>query len=68
MRINNAPFVARRVGTTGHEILDSTGSVVAWTVDGYWAAVLAELLNRAEADGLSGRPTVPPINPLIIRY
>jgi hypothetical protein len=38
-------FSARQVGTTGHEILNSHGEVVAWAVDGYWAAILLAALN-----------------------
>jgi hypothetical protein len=37
-------YVARRSGTTGHEIL-ADGEVVAWTVDETWAAVIIGLLN-----------------------
>ena len=29
----DALFHARQVGTTGHEIIDPDGQVVAWTVD-----------------------------------
>jgi len=46
MLSNNAPFNARRVGTTGHEILDPDGQVIAWTVDSVWAAVLVALLTE----------------------
>lgn len=48
-----APFTARKVGSSGHEILDPGGSVVAWTVDGYWADIIVALLNRVEQVGLS---------------
>ena len=48
MLSNNAPFNARRVGTTGHEILDPDGQVIAWTVDSVWAAVIVALLNQTE--------------------
>jgi hypothetical protein len=60
---NNAPFTTRHVGSTGHEILSADGYVVAWTVDEYWAVVVVEAMNRADADGLSEQP-----DPLIIRY
>jgi hypothetical protein len=46
-------FTANRVGTTGHEILDPEGNVVAWAVDEPWAAMIAALLNRVEAERLS---------------
>lgn len=46
-------FVVRRVGTTGHEVLDPDGTVVAWATDEPWALVIAALLNRIEAEGLS---------------
>ena len=36
-------FQARRVGTTGHEITDPNGQVIAWTVDAYWAMVIVRL-------------------------
>jgi len=39
-------YTARQCGTTGHKIL-ADGEVVAWTVDGTWAAVIVELLNGA---------------------
>jgi hypothetical protein len=35
----------RCVGTTGCEILDPTGAVLAWTVDEAWAAIIVRLLN-----------------------
>lgn len=53
-------YVARPVGTTGHEIVGPDG-VIAWTVDDNWAAIIAALLNRTEAEGLTatscGQPT-----------
>ena len=48
----DALFQARRVGTTGHEIVSPDRQVVGWTVDQLWAAILVALLNRAESDGL----------------
>lgn len=39
-----------RVGTTGCEIRDQDGNVVAWSVDEAWAAVIVSLLNRADVD------------------
>lgn len=50
-------FTTRRVGTTGHEILDPDGSVIAWTADGYWAVVVVALLNAAETHDLE-RPVI----------
>jgi hypothetical protein len=41
----DALFRARQVGTTGHEILDPQGTVIAWTVNEPWAAVIVALLN-----------------------
>jgi len=40
-------YTARASGSAGYEIL-SDGEVVAWTVDGWWAATIVGLLNRAE--------------------
>jgi len=42
----DALFHARQIGTTGHEILDPDGQVIAWTVDAAWAAVLVALLTE----------------------
>ena len=39
-------YVVRRSGTAGHEIL-AEDEVVAWTVDGTWAAIVVALLNSA---------------------
>ena len=41
-------YVARRRGMVGHGIL-ADGEVMAWTVDGRWAATVVALLNGAEA-------------------
>ena len=41
-------FSARRVATTGHEIITPQGTVVAWAVDATWAAILVALLNKGE--------------------
>jgi hypothetical protein len=46
-------YVARASGSVGCEIIDPNGEIVAWTVDGWWAAVIVGLLNRVDADGLS---------------
>jgi hypothetical protein len=50
----DTPFSFRRVGTTGHEIRDPDGNVVAWAADEPWAALTAFLLNQVEAEGLGG--------------
>ena len=47
-------FAIRRVGTTGHEICDPDGTIIAWAVDEPWAALIARLLNRMEMEGLNG--------------
>ena len=47
-------FSIRRIATTGHEILDRDGTVIAWAVDEAWAALIAGLLNRVEVEGLCG--------------
>lgn len=61
---SNEPYNARRVGSSGHEILGPDGTVIARTTDGYWASVVVALLNRTEANGLGQRPDG---NPLTIR-
>jgi hypothetical protein len=38
-------YVARASGVAGYEIL-ADGEVVAWTVDGWWAAIIVDLLNE----------------------
>ena len=40
-------YTARQSGTVGHEIL-ADGEIIAWTVDGYWAAVIVAMLNGAK--------------------
>lgn len=45
-------FTARKVASTGHEVIDPGGNVIAWTVDAYWAAIIVALLNRVEQGGL----------------
>ena len=51
MTVANTSFTYRLVGTTGCEIL-ADGVVVAWTTDGYWAAIIVGLLDRVEDEGL----------------
>ena len=43
-----SPFSYRLVGSTGCEICDQDGNVVAWTVKEAWAAVIVALLTKAE--------------------
>jgi hypothetical protein len=38
-------YVARASGAAGYEIIDTDGELVAWTVDGWWAAAIVDLLN-----------------------
>ena len=45
-------FAARKVASTGHEVIDPSGNVIAWTVDGHWADIIVALLNRVERHGL----------------
>jgi hypothetical protein len=47
-----AGYAAHRSGTTGCEIKNPAGETVAWTVDGYWGALVAALLNETETHGL----------------
>jgi len=51
-------FAARPCGSTGHEILNQDGEVVAWTVDSVWAARIVELLEMA-AEGDPDRRKLP---------
>lgn len=51
----DALFHARQVGTTGHEIVNPDGQVVAWTVDDHWAAIVVTLLNQTESDRMVPR-------------
>ncbi len=51
-------FAARRYGSSGHEIVGPDG-VVAWTMDGYWAAVIVALLNGADDSEASCRGMPP---------
>jgi len=42
-------FTFRLIGSTGYEILNSDGWVLAWTVDEVTAARIVALLNEAES-------------------
>ena len=39
-------FMCRRVATSGCEILNQDGQVVAWAIDEWWAGVIVALLNH----------------------
>jgi len=51
--MENQGFGFRLCGTTGCEIIDREGFVIAWTVDAAWASVIVELLNCVEMNGLT---------------
>lgn len=46
MQQQSEEFTFNRVGTTGCDIRDPDGLVVAWTVDEVWAAAIVKLLNN----------------------
>ena len=46
------PYSFRLVGTTGCEILNPDGEVIAWAANEATAAVIVGLLNKVESDGL----------------
>ena len=46
-----AGYSHRLVGTTGCEILNPTGRVVAWTVNEEWAVRIVRLLNEDNDEG-----------------
>jgi hypothetical protein len=52
-------YSARRCGSTGHEILNPDGEVIAWTVDGRWAEAIVALLNTTEVSS----PPLPEARP-----
>ena len=43
-------YVARASGSVGQEILNPDGEVIAWTVDGFVAAIIVALLNGVPPD------------------
>ena len=47
----NNEFTFRRIGSTGCEILDPNGVVVAWTADELWAVLIVAELNRTASRG-----------------
>ena len=57
------PYTARRIGTTGCEIIDPDGEVIAWTVDDHWAGIITALLNGLERDGLAAQLEMGPHSP-----
>ena len=44
--MTNSDFSYRLIGTTGCELLDSDGNVIAWTTDELWAVAITALLNN----------------------
>jgi len=40
-------FTYRRSGSSGCEIADADGNIIAWAVDELWATVIVAQLNRA---------------------
>ena len=44
-------FTIKQVGTTGHEIRDPDGTIIAWAADEPWALLIAGLLHRVVAEG-----------------
>jgi hypothetical protein len=45
-------YTTHASGSVGQEILNPDGEVIAWTVDGCWAAIIVALLNGAPPDDL----------------
>jgi hypothetical protein len=45
--IMTTAYTYRRSGTTGCEIIDGDGSVIAWAADAGWAALIVAALNWA---------------------
>jgi hypothetical protein len=43
----------RRIATCGCELFDPNGSVVAWTADEMWAAIIVRLLNNSVNPGVA---------------
>lgn len=41
----------RQVATCGCEIIDPDGTVIAWTADDCWAAIIVRLLNETDHSG-----------------
>lgn len=46
-------FSWRRCGTTGCEIMDGDGKVIAWTVNETWASILVRLLEQVDEEGIA---------------
>jgi hypothetical protein len=55
-------YTARASGSTGQEILNPDGEIVAWTVDGWWAAIIVGLLNQSglNSESLTAQLQSPP--------
>ena len=51
-----AAYSARRIGSTGLEIIGPDGAVIAWAVNEAVAVKLVALLNLAHGAGLIDRP------------
>ena len=47
-QLDAAQFSHVPCGSSGREIRNQNGHVIAWTVDEAWAAVIVGLLNKAE--------------------
>jgi hypothetical protein len=47
-------FTITQVGTTGHEVRDPDGNVIAWTATEPWAMVIAAALSHIEAERFTG--------------
>jgi hypothetical protein len=56
--------MARKVGTTGHEILNPRGQVIGWTATEYWAALIVGLLNSVRSDAGRDRDPEPGDDPI----
>ena len=52
MAMHSETFSIHRVGTSGCELRDPDGTIVAWAATEAWALMIASLLNRVEAEGL----------------
>lgn len=48
-----APFSIRPAGSAAFEILDDTGTVIAWATSAWMAQLIAALLTKADQEGLT---------------
>jgi len=53
-------YSMRRSGSFGHEVL-LDGQVIAWTVDGWWAAIIVGLLDGRDRPLSAVRPMTRPV-------